>query len=65
MGSATQMDVVMNFMALDIVAQFDDFFFAASVPSVLKDAIKEGGAIRKKFSYLYTITKTTAEYKEG
>lgn len=62
LSSSTVLDVVMNFMALEIVSQFDNFFYAASVSRVIQEAVKDGGAVRDHFKPLYTITKTTSKH---
>lgn len=53
--SATYLDVVMNFMALAVIAEFDDKFFDALGNDVIKDVIENPA-----YEDLYKITRTSS-----
>lgn len=54
--ASSMLDVVMNFMALAVIAEFDDTFYAALGNDDNKN-ILSGHAI---FQHLFTITKTSS-----
>ena len=55
--------VMRSFLVLVIVSAFDDKFYAATVPQVLKDAIKANGELRGKLKSFYVITRTSSKDK--
>jgi hypothetical protein len=53
--SSDELGVVMNFMALTVIASFDDYFYIAQGESILKQVINDPA-----YGYLYTIKTTTS-----
>jgi hypothetical protein len=53
--SSDELGVVMNFMALTVIASFDDYFYVAQGESILKDVINNPA-----YGYLYTIKTTNS-----
>lgn len=55
LSASTYLEVVMNFMALAIIAEFDDKFYDALGEDELKDLIENPA-----FDHLYTVTRTSS-----
>lgn len=58
MSSATYLDVVMNFLALYVISEFDDIFYIAIGDISDKELISNA----KAFEELYKVTRTTSIY---
>lgn len=56
--SNTILDVVMNFMALAVIADFDNFFFAAQTKNLMNSIIDS--ADDNPYRKLYIVTRTTS-----
>jgi hypothetical protein len=54
--SDSYLNVVMNFMALAIISEFDNAFYSATGQDAIKDIIEDPDT----FSELYTITRTSS-----
>lgn len=63
--SNTVIDVVMNFMALAVIIEFDDYFFGALGKNFVKKIITEQAAENSPYQPLYMITKTTSHEARG
>ena len=67
----TIMDIIMNFLALVVIAEFDDFFFLTVDKEVMADLICDGNielyyGVDRKLSDLLTFERSTsgkARYK--
>ena len=62
----TVLDVLMNFLALTIITEFDDYLFATlfddPVSKLIKDGEAEIGGKERKLSDIITIETTTSWY---
>lgn len=56
----TYLDVVFNFMALAVISEFDDAFYAALGDDPFKDFITNPA-----YDDLFTTTRTTSDYAQG
>jgi hypothetical protein len=54
----TYLDVVMNFMALQIISEFDDKFYSALGPSPTKEIVENP----ENYEDLYKITRTSSPF---
>lgn len=55
LSSTTYLDVVMNFIQLAVIAEFDNFFYYAIGSDRLKKVIEDNG-----YDHLYVITRTSS-----
>ena len=61
----TVIDIVMNFMALAVIIDFDDFFFSALGKNFIKKIITDQQEDESNYKQLYMITKTTSKEARG
>ena len=58
MNSEKVLDVVLNFVGIVVIADFDNFFFAAFTPNLLNQIVDNED---NKYEQLYTVTRTTSQ----
>lgn len=59
--SHSELDVVMNFLALSVISDFDDFFHLGCTEPIIKRAMDPGDEVGIALQDLFKISKTSSK----